>query len=369
MLNLSEDVAGATFMASGTSTPELFSAIFDTFYSKNGVGAGTVVGSVVFNILVMIGGSGIILGPRILRVDWRPILRDLIFYGLTIILFVVTLLDLEVTWTESLFYIILYALYILAMKFNPTILLLMDKYITPLCYVTSLHASVTELPEIQNDQESGSMKTKSNETPEQTAHEISSPWAWPPTKLKQAFHIIVFPILLASWITIPNLKNWNKRMWPVTFTVSVIWLMIWVSIMVEIATIAGCIIQLKPVVMGLTVLAVGTSFPDLMSSLFAARGGHGDMAVANTLGSNIFDILVGLGLPWILSSIVNVGKPIFLLETGLQAQFVCMGISYFITILALWRFELHRKMGVFLCSFYLLYLIYIGLHSYHIILW
>lgn len=45
--------------------------------------------------------------------------------------------------------------------------------------------------------------------------------------------------------------------------------------MVQVATAAGCIIHMSPVVMGLTVLAVGTSFPDFMSSLYAAKAGKG----------------------------------------------------------------------------------------------
>ena len=47
-------------------------------------------------------------------------------------------------------------------------------------------------------------------------------------------------------------------------------------------------------IMGLTVLAAGTSVPDLLSSVIVARRGSGDMAVSSSIGSNIFDILVGI---------------------------------------------------------------------------
>ena len=36
-----------------------------------------------------------------------------------------------------------------------------------------------------------------------------------------------------------------------------------------------------------------------------ARDGHGDMAVSNSIGSNVFDILLGLGLPWFLSTTIK----------------------------------------------------------------
>jgi len=52
--------------------------------------------------------------------------------------------------------------------------------------------------------------------------------------------------------------------------------------------------------MGITLLAMGTSIPDCLSSIAVARRGHGDMAVSSSIGSNIFDILIGLPLPWFI---------------------------------------------------------------------
>ena len=46
--------------------------------------------------------------------------------------------------------------------------------------------------------------------------------------------------------------------------------------------------------MGLTFLAAGTSIPDLFTSVIVARKGFGDMAVSSSVGSNIFDVTVGL---------------------------------------------------------------------------
>ena len=53
-LNLSDDVAGATFMAAGGSAPELFTSMIGTF-QRSAVGFGTIVGSAVFNVLFVIG--------------------------------------------------------------------------------------------------------------------------------------------------------------------------------------------------------------------------------------------------------------------------------------------------------------------------
>merc|ERR1719238_1216656 len=64
--------------------------------------------------------------------------------------------------------------------------------------------------------------------------------------------------------------------------------------------ILGEVCYIPPVVMGYTLLAAGTSIPDAVSSVAVARMGEGDMAVSSSIGSNIFDILVGLPIPWII---------------------------------------------------------------------
>ena len=74
--------------------------------------------------------------------------------------------------------------------------------------------------------------------------------------------------------------------------------------------------------MGLTVLAAGTSVPDALSSVLVARNGQGNMAVCNGLGSNIFNILLGLGLPWLVASAIDGGVPYRLPHAGDSEQSV-----------------------------------------------
>ena len=52
--------------------------------------------------------------------------------------------------------------------------------------------------------------------------------------------------------------------------------------------------------MGLTLLAAGTSIPDLITSYLVASKGFGDMALSSSIGSNLFDICVGLPIPWMI---------------------------------------------------------------------
>ena len=55
-------------------------------------------------------------------------------------------------------------------------------------------------------------------------------------------------------------------------------------------------------------------FQDALSSILVARDGYGDMAVSNAIGSNVFDINLGLGLPFIIRIAIDKGKPIDLLD-------------------------------------------------------
>lgn len=70
--------------------------------------------------------------------------------------------------------------------------------------------------------------------------------------------------------------------------------------------------------MGLTFVAAGVSVPDALSSLAVIKEGLGDMAVSNAVGSNVFDILVCLGLPWFIqTAIVSPGSYVNVTSRGI----------------------------------------------------
>uniref|UniRef100_A0ACB8G6F2 Uncharacterized protein n=1 Tax=Sphaerodactylus townsendi TaxID=933632 RepID=A0ACB8G6F2_9SAUR len=116
-LHLSEDVAGATFMAAGSSTPELFASVIGVFITHGDVGVGTIVGSAVFNILCIIGVCGIFAG-QVVRLTWWSVCRDSVYYTISVIILIVFIYDEKIVWWESLVLIIMYVFYILIMKYN-----------------------------------------------------------------------------------------------------------------------------------------------------------------------------------------------------------------------------------------------------------
>jgi hypothetical protein len=91
-LGLSEDVAGATFMAAGSSAPELLTSLSDAFVSKNSIGVGTIVGSAMFNILIIVALSAAVVKGSV-KLDWRPLARDSIFYAGSILLLTLFLIN------------------------------------------------------------------------------------------------------------------------------------------------------------------------------------------------------------------------------------------------------------------------------------
>jgi Ca2+/Na+ antiporter len=96
-----------------------------------------------------------------------------------------------------------------------------------------------------------------------------------------------------------------SRLYPISFVMSIVWVGIFSFFMVGWAETIGCAFGIPPAVMGLTVLAAGTSVPDLLTSVIVAKQGEGDMAVSSSIGSNIFDVLIGLPIPWLVYALVN----------------------------------------------------------------
>lgn len=116
-LKISQDVAGATFMAAGGSAPELFTSLIGIFFAKNNIGIGTIVGSAVFNILFVIGMCAV-FSKDALKLTWWPLFRDVVFYSIALLLLIGFFLDNYIQWWESLLLIFCYLFYVLFMKFN-----------------------------------------------------------------------------------------------------------------------------------------------------------------------------------------------------------------------------------------------------------
>ncbi len=124
------------------------------------------------------------------------------------------------------------------------------------------------------------------------------------------------------------------------------------------ATRVATLLGVRPVIIGLTVVAVGTSMPELAVGVAAALEGRGGLAVGNIAGSNIFNILVIVGLSALLRPL-----PLHLMSLKLDVP-VMIGASLALIIMA-WDGVLSRVDGLLLLTFGLSYTLALVLLSRH----
>lgn len=129
--------------------------------------------------------------------------------------------------------------------------------------------------------------------------------------------------------------------------------------MVDSAVTIARIFGLSELVIGLTIVSIGTSLPEVATSLSAARKGNADIAVANVMGSNLYNILLTLGLTLIIAPnalSVSMQAISFDLPIMLIVSITCIPI--FIA-----GFDLTRMDGFFFLFYYGSYLTYLVLET------
>merc|ERR1712146_171874 len=143
----------------------------------------------------------------------------------------------------------------------------------------------------------------------------------------------------------------------VAFFLSVAWIGGFSFLMVWWITVVGSALGIPTAIMGLTILAIGTSVPDLLESIIVAKQGKGDMAVSSPLGSNIFDITVGLPLPWLLYTIIYQSS----IEVGTEGLFLSVIMLFAmlascVTVIAWMNWKMSKELGI---AFFILWLIFL----------
>lgn len=117
---------------------------------------------------------------------------------------------------------------------------------------------------------------------------------------------------------------------------------------IEVAKVLG----VSQSVIALTIVAIGTSLPELVTSVVASKKGEDDMAVGNVVGSNIFNVFFILGL----SSVIN---PIIYDMNSFIDIIIMLFSSVLVYVLIARGLKLEKKKGIFLLFVYALYMLYI----------
>lgn len=164
---------------------------------------------------------------------------------------------------------------------------------------------------------------------------------------------------------IPDCRPPGQEKWAAgTLFMSVIMIALLAIVMVELAEIIGKSLGIPEVVLGITILAAGTSVPDLLSSVIVAKQGEGDMAVSSSIGSNIFDVGFGLPLPWIIFNLVSISygctcwvEVVCEQETLLISLLTLLGmVAAVIVIIHLSNWEMTHTLGYAMLGLYGVYL-------------
>ncbi|XP_007907836.1 LOW QUALITY PROTEIN: sodium/potassium/calcium exchanger 1 [Callorhinchus milii] len=183
---------------------------------------------------------------------------------------------------------------------------------------------------------------------------------WPDTLRKQATYLFLLPIVFPLWLTLPDVRNHaSKKFFPITFIGSILWIGAFSYLMVWWAHQVGETIGISEEIMGLTILAAGTSIPDLITSVIVARKGLGDMAVSSSVGSNIFDITVGLPIPWLLFTSFNSFQPVAVSSNGLFCAIVLLFLMLLFVIMSigLSKWKMNKFLGFTMFGLYFVFLI------------
>ncbi|XP_072933005.1 probable sodium/potassium/calcium exchanger CG1090 [Epargyreus clarus] len=463
-LQLAPDVAGATFMAAGSSAPELATVVIGVFCAQDDIGVSGVIGSAVFNIMFVISVCALCAGT-VSHLNWWPLCRDCFFYAISILVMLCTIANGYVSWPEALFMLIMYGVYCVALRFNVALerwaLTLPLPFKLPTreeqaALVTYRSAGGQPAPPAAAEGDYAQMEGQTKESPreptaynpdgayENAAYNADQGWnpnqEWDPNQmwdqqgqapswnaqptpqppqqaqspavqpaqeqapppqpqpipppsmpayykakeynpetavnpltkpegansLQMACWYVAYPIHWSCRHTMPDCRG---RWYPITFIISMLWISFYSYFMVWMITIIGFTLGIPDTVMGLTFVAAGVSVPDALSSLAVIKEGYGDMAVSNAVGSNVFDILVCLGLPWFIqTAIIHPGSHVNVISKGL----IYSTLSLFSTVIFLvvathangWKLD--RKYGAVLMVWYLLFITLASLYELNI---
>ncbi|PNI02613.1 calcium/sodium antiporter [Vibrio diazotrophicus] len=148
-----------------------------------------------------------------------------------------------------------------------------------------------------------------------------------------------------------GVSNSKAAIW---IAIGLILLPVSAGLLVDNAVIIAKYFGMSDLVIGLTIIAVGTSLPELAASVAGVLKGEDDMAVGNIVGSNVFNILAVMGIPGILN-------PSILSEHAMGRDFwVMLGVSLLLVVMALGKSRsINRIEGAILCITFLAYQTYL----------
>lgn len=272
---MSSVTVGLTVVAFGTSAPELTITVLSSVRGATSLAVGNVVGSNIFNILAIIGVTALI---RPLKVEKSVMSRQMPMMVLASLLMLMlgnsVALDGTtsevISRTSGIFLLLMFALFMLY-----------------------------------------TVKTA----------RVSDPVSATGSPLPAGTHA---PLRVSQNDNIPAMPLWKQIVWIAVGLAGLIW---GGDRFVNSASALARLTGMSEAMIGLTIVAVGTSLPELAASVVAAFKGNPGLAVGNVIGSNIFNITLVLGAGAVCAplSLGTIGNPDLLVLAGASLAFWIMG--------------------------------------------
>lgn len=273
-------IIGLTVVSMGTSMPEAAVSISASISGDNAISLGNIIGSNIFNFLMVVGISSIILP---IATDNDILKRDMpINIGITAALFVM-LLDGELSRIDSIILLVLFVAYMF------------------LLIRSALKCRVED--------------------------------------------------------TVQKVLSWSKSLIFVVLGLAAI--IGGGQLVVDSAKTIAATLGMGETLIGLTVVAIGTSLPELVTSVVAAKKGDSGIAMGNVVGSCIFNILFILGMAGAIKPMT--AGPEFFIDTG-----ILIAVSFMMLAFAFTKRKTGRIEGAICVLVYVAYTAYIIMRAFNI---
>lgn len=273
-------IIGLTIVALGTSAPEVIISSIASLRNSNDISISNIIGSNMFNLLVVLGASSIY---NQLKIKKQILTRDFIISIATTIVMLIFMCD--ISFNNS----------------NYNIISSSEGLVLLLGFIIYLYIMI--------------LFTKKD------------------AYIIKEYHVLdkVDILMLLSGLLAVVLGG---------------------ELVVRSARLIAINLGVSETLIGLTIISIGTSLPELITSLIAAKKGKIDIAIGNVLGSNIYNILLVLGI----SSFIS---PIPINSYAVIDCIILLSVSVLLFILSVFKRKIDSKAGIFMLTNYLLFMIYI----------
>jgi len=312
MLGVSEFMIGLTLVALGTSIPELASSVFASLKHESGIIIGNVIGSNIANIGLILGIASLI---AVIKTNKEILKRDGYFMIFVSFLFFIFAIDKQISWYEGIFFLALYTAYIIFVFHMKTLFKGEDYFKSFIRYFISFGY----LTIIKNSLIKG-IKTKAKNKKKLPFLNLT---------LAKEFLIVI---------------------------ISVTAVILGAKFLVDEAVFFANMFKIPSTLIGLSVIAIGTSLPELSVCIAAVKKGYGNIAVGNIIGSNIANILLILGV----SSLIS---PISILKETLYYTIPFMiAISLFLLYAIRTAWKIKKYEGLALLLLYIAFIMFLFIY-------